>query len=137
MMAQIKSKDTKPELVIRRALHSMGFRYSLHVKQLPGKPDIVLRKYNAIVQVNGCFWHMHGCKYSTIPKSNSAFWAAKLTANRARDEENNKRLVELGWRLCVVWECAIRDRSAEEIISVANALAEWIRFDVSVFCEIT
>jgi len=107
-MSLIKGKDTKPELVVRSYLHKQGLRYSLHRKDLPGKPDIVLNKYRAVVFVNGCYWHRHeGCKYSYSPKSNRRFWADKFAQNVKRDQRNHVKLKKLGWRVFVIWECEV------------------------------
>lgn len=104
-MAAIRGKDTKPELEVRRFLHSQGFRFRLHRKDLPGKPDIVLPKHRAVIFVHGCFWHLHGCKNTVIPKTRMEWWKTKLEGNRARDEKSRLRLNELGWRVIIVWEC--------------------------------
>ena len=106
MMSGIKGKNTKPELIVRRYLHGRGLRYQLHVKRLPGTPDMVFPRYRAVVFVHGCFWHQHlGCRYATIPKTRQEFWVEKLTANRRRDLANEKRLEALGWRVLTIWEC--------------------------------
>lgn len=108
-MSQIKSKNTKPEITLRKALFARGFRYRVNVGNLPGKPDIVLPKYKTIIFVHGCFWHGHpGCKYAYIPKSNTEFWATKISTNRERDITTERKLIELGWHVITVWECEIR-----------------------------
>ena len=107
-MAAIKGKNTKPELLVRSWLHRNGFRFRLHRKDLPGKPDIVLPKYRTVIFVHGCFWHSHGCAKSVVPKIRRAFWTAKLGANRTRDKKMNVSLTKLGWRVVVVWECELR-----------------------------
>ena len=108
-MASIRSRDTKPELLVRRYLHGRGFRYRLAKKELPGKPDLVLRRYNAVVFVNGCYWHGHaGCRYATTSATRREFWKAKIAANAARDQRVIEELRLLGWRVAVVWECALR-----------------------------
>ncbi|WP_332815978.1 very short patch repair endonuclease [Ramlibacter sp.] len=105
-MGRIRGQDTKPELLLRRALHGLGLRYRLHVKALPGKPDIVFPKFRTVLFVNGCFWHRHaGCKVANTPKTNIDFWRAKFQANVDRDQRNIVRLQELGWRVLIVWEC--------------------------------
>lgn len=104
-MKAIGPKDTKPEMTVRRFLHRQGFRYILHDKRLPGRPDIVLPKYRTAIQVRGCFWHLHDCSIGHIPKSKASYWARKLRANKERDEKNDKELRKLGWNLIVVWEC--------------------------------
>lgn len=108
-MSAIKGKDTKPEMIVRKYLFSKGLRYKLHVKKLPGNPDIVLPKYKTAVFINGCFWHGHeGCKYYRLPKSNVEFWESKITNNRNRDILSEIKLKELGWRVIRIWECEIR-----------------------------
>ena len=105
-MAAIKSKNTKPELVVRRSLHAMGYRFRLHKRDLPGKPDIVLPKYKIALFVHGCFWHRHeGCKYSTIPKTRTEFWIEKFRNNVERDKLNQAKLISMGWTPLIVWEC--------------------------------
>lgn len=105
-MSRIRSRDTSPEMIVRRLVHGMGYRYRLHAAELPGKPDIVLPRLRRIIDVRGCFWHQHpGCIDSHIPKSRVEYWAPKLERNRRRDRENERRLSELGWQVCVVWEC--------------------------------
>lgn len=105
-MSRIRAKDTKPELVIRRDLHSRGFRFRLHKRDLPGRPDIVLTRFQAVIEVRGCFWHGHpGC--GRVPKTNQSFWLPKIAETRVRDERNQRALLSMGWRVLVVWECAI------------------------------
>jgi DNA mismatch endonuclease (patch repair protein) len=105
-MAATHSRDTAPELRVRRLLRSMGYGYRLHVRDLPGTPDIVMKKYRrAVIEVRGCFWHLHGCPSCRPPESNVAFWGAKLERNRERDDQNVEKLEALGWRVLVVWEC--------------------------------
>lgn len=108
-MSAVKGKDTKPEMIVRKYLFSKGLRFRLHVKSLPGNPDIVLPKYKTVVFINGCFWHGHnGCKYSHLPKSNVEFWENKITANKSRDTGNEIKLKQMGWRVIRVWECEIK-----------------------------
>ncbi len=105
-MSRIRSRDTSAEMIVRRLVHGMGYRFRLHVASLPGKPDIVLPRLNSIIEVRGCFWHQHsGCIDSHIPKSRLHYWRPKLERNQCRDEENGRQLRKLGWRVCVVWEC--------------------------------
>ncbi len=105
-MSRIKGKDTGPEKVVRSLLHRMGFRFRLHVKDLPGKPDIVLPRYRTVIFVHGCFWHRHrGCRNCTTPTNNREFWVKKLEGNAARDERHVSALRKLGWSVVVVWEC--------------------------------
>ncbi|MDR4499682.1 MAG: DNA mismatch endonuclease Vsr [Candidatus Scalindua sp.] len=105
-MSRIASKNTKPEIVVRSALHGAGFRFRLHRKDLPGKPDIGLPKYKTVIFIHGCFWHAHkGCKRSNLPKSNLAYWKGKLAKNVQRDRKHKKKLQELGFNIYVIWEC--------------------------------
>jgi DNA mismatch endonuclease (patch repair protein) len=107
-MGMVKSKNTIPEMLVRTALFSLGYRFRLHKKELPGKPDIVLPKYKKAIFVNGCFWHGHsGCKASKRPQSNSNFWNAKLNRNIARDKEIYEQLKQMGWQSIIVWECQL------------------------------
>lgn len=109
-MSAIRGKDTAPELAVRRMLHGMGLRFRLHRKDLPGSPDIVLPKHLIVVFVHGCFWHRHeGCRFTTTPKTRREFWQAKFDGNVARDSRNQADLVQLGWRVLVVWECELRE----------------------------
>jgi DNA mismatch endonuclease, patch repair protein len=106
LMSRIGPVNSKPELIVRRCLHRMGYRYALHDTKLPGTPDIILRKYSTIVFVHGCFWHRHvGCKKSTMPKTRQAFWEAKFVANVRRDRRVGRKLRAEGWHVIVVWEC--------------------------------
>ena len=105
-MSRIKNKDTEPEMKVRRMLHKLGIGYRLHSKDLPGKPDIVLKKYNTVIFVHGCYWHRHkGCKNATTPKTNTAFWLKKFDKNKENDKKKAAMLKELGWNLQVIWEC--------------------------------
>ena len=116
-MSRIKGRDTKPELRVRSYLHRRGLRYSLHRKDLPGKPDIVLRKYRAVVFVNGCYWHRHeNCKLSYEPKSNTTFWQNKFDQNVARDKNNYDRLAKGGWRVLIIWECEVQENAKLEAL---------------------
>lgn len=107
-MAAIRSKNTKPEMAIRSLLHALGYRFRLHRKDLPGKPDIVLPRYKTVIFINGCFWHQHpGCRQATVPGSNVEFWQRKLQSNVARDIRNHELLQALGWKVLVIWECEV------------------------------
>ena len=109
LMGKIRGKNTKPELLVRSMLHRAGYRFSLHRKDLPGKPDIVLRKYNTVVFVHGCFWHRHkNCKIASTPKSNVEFWQAKFDRNVANDKKHTRKLREMGWHVLTVWECELK-----------------------------
>ena len=107
IMAKVKSKNTTPELTVRRAVHAAGFRYSLHRKELPGSPDLVFRRHRLAVFVHGCFWHWHGCKRSRMPAANRDYWRAKIARNVERDATDLARLDALGWRHLVIWECEL------------------------------
>lgn len=123
-MAAIHSSSTKPELKLRRALWSLGFRYRINEKDLPGKPDIVLPKFRTVVFVHGCFWHGHkGCKYYTVPKTNTEFWTAKVTRNQQRDQEVWRQLEAKGWAVIIVWECELKKYRFEDTVnSVATEI---------------
>jgi DNA mismatch endonuclease, patch repair protein len=124
-MALIKGRDTKPEMIVRRMLHAMGYRYRLQAKDLPGKPDIVFRSRRKAIFVHGCFWHRHSdpnCKISRLPKSRLDFWKPKLEANAARDRLAVERLEAMGWKVLIVWECELRERE-----QLGNKLKRFIR----------
>lgn len=106
-MSRIRSQDTKPEMLVRRFLHGRGFRFRLHARDLPGRPDLVLPKYRAVVFVEGCFWHGHSCQKGRVPGTNPDFWQAKVAANQARDKRNQRALRRDGWRVIRVWECQL------------------------------
>ena len=113
MMRGIRGRNTQPELQVRKALHARGFRYRLNAKELPGRPDIVLPKWKAVIFVHGCFWHAHqGCHYFRIPATRTEFWEQKLAANAARDARQIEKLQAAGWRVLVVWECALKNKNA-------------------------
>lgn len=123
MMARIKGKHTKPEVVVRKAVHGLGLRFRLHQANLPGKPDLVLRKSQTVVFVNGCFWHRHAnCRMCSTPKSRTEFWNAKFEANVARDSRNYELLAFAGWNVVVVWECETRDQDRLDRILRSNLL---------------
>ena len=127
IMASIHSKDTKPEMAIRRGLHALGFRYRTHARDLPGSPDLVLPRYKAVIQINGCFWHGHeNCRLFKMPKTRVEYWQKKIERNRARDEKNQAALFDLGWRLMVVWECAIQGSRKLEIEKLLSLVESWI-----------
>ena len=122
-MSAIRSGDTKPEMLVRRYLHSQGFRYGLHNHKPPGSPDIVLRKYKTVIFINGCYWHGHeDCKYYRLPKSNTEFWQAKIERNRQRDIETVNALRAKGWRVITIWECELRtvNQRSETLIQLVN-----------------
>ena len=112
IMARIKGRDTAPERVVRSLLHGMGYRFRLHVRELPGSPDIVLPRHRKVILVHGCFWHGHGCRRGARPRSNSDFWNRKIDGNIERDKRDRKGLHSLSWKVLVVWECQIRHEEA-------------------------
>jgi DNA mismatch endonuclease, patch repair protein len=125
MMANIRGKDTRPEIALRKAIHALGLRFRIHGKRLPGTPDIVLQKWKAVIFVHGCFWHRHeGGRYASSPATRKEFWNDKFVANVARDQRNQEQLAITGWRVCVVWECELRSRGAE---TVASELQSWLK----------
>ena len=114
-MSRIKGKNTKPEILVRKFLHGNGYRFRIHRKDLPGKPDIVLPKYKVVVFVHGCFWHRHkNCKYSSSPKTHTEFWEEKFRRNVERDKQNIADLESLGWKVLVVWECEVKNGSFQK-----------------------
>ena len=120
-MSQIRSKNTKPELIVRKFLHNYGFRYRLHDKKLPGKPDIVLKKYRTVIFINGCFWHGHqGCKHFVVPKTRTEWWKEKIERNRKKDIENKNASIYKNWNVITVWECELKKnklkRTLKELI---------------------
>ncbi|WP_407638038.1 very short patch repair endonuclease [Marinobacter lipolyticus] len=126
-MSGIRGKNTKPELVIRSALHGLGFRFRLHRKDLPGRPDIVLPRYQAVIQINGCFWHGHMCALFKWPNTREEFWKTKIHGNMERDKRNLALLAENNWRICVIWECALRSKSSEQVANLLSDLEAWIK----------
>ena len=127
MMSGIRAKNTRPELFIRQGLHALGYRFRLHRKDIPGKPDIVLPKYRALVVIHGCFWHRHDCRYFKLPATNAEFWHRKIDQNRQRDKHNLKLQLNGGWRCLVVWECAVRaSRRTPEQLDVVGLAAQWL-----------
>ncbi len=126
MMAGIRGKNTKPELAIRRALHKAGFRYRLHCRHIPGKPDLTFSQYKAVVFVHGCFWHGHDCELFRIPQTRSEFWARKIASNRARDIAVLQALRQLGWRTATVWECAFRGRGQIGLDAAVHQIINWL-----------
>lgn len=117
-MSRIRSKDTKPEMIVRKFLFSQGFRYKLHDKSLPGKPDIVLPKYKTVIFIHGCFWHGHeGCRYFVVPKTRTEWWLNKINTNINKDSASVSRLLEAGWKVLTLWECDLRKNKAEATLS--------------------
>lgn len=125
MMSGIRGSNTRPEVALRKALHRLGFRFRLHVKALPGKPDIVLPKYRAAIFTHGCFWHRHnGCRLATTPETRPEFWSTKFAGNVDRDCRVRDALITSGWRVATVWECALR--KPQNLIAAADIVAEWL-----------
>jgi DNA mismatch endonuclease (patch repair protein) len=116
-MSRIRGKDTKPELLVRKYLFGKGFRYRLHDKKLPGKPDIVLKKYKTVIFIHGCFWHGHeGCKYFKIPDTNTEWWAKKIQTNQQHDIKASRELGELGWKVLIIWECQLKPKFRQQTL---------------------
>ena len=126
-MQAIRSKNTRPEITVRSLLHAAGFRYRLHVSDLPGKPDLVFPKYRAVIMVNGCFWHGHDCKFCKLPSTRIDFWKQKIEKNRANDERSSLALRSAEWRIAIVWECALRKKKADSFENVTQKLSDWLR----------
>lgn len=135
-MSLIRARDTQPEMLVRRGLHGRGLRYRLHDGSLPGRPDIVLPSRRAVVQVNGCFWHGHDCPKGVTPGTNTAFWTDKIERNRARDRATTAALLDAGWRVLTVWECALRGRGRRSLDAVINECVAWLESEVD-NCEVT
>src|ERR1022692_4519044 len=125
-MVRIRGQNTKPEVVLRKALFSLGLRYRLHQKRLPGTPDLVFPKYHAVVFIHGCFWHGHQCKLFVVPATNTEFWLQKIDGNRSRDERVMGELRSLGWRAMTVWECALRGTDRAPIEELARRVERWL-----------
>jgi DNA mismatch endonuclease (patch repair protein) len=137
MMAGIRSKNTRPELVVRKTLHALGYRFRLHRKDLPGKPDVVLPKWGTVVFVHGCFWHGHErCPQFRLPKSKTTFWSNKIAANQRRDNIVKTELLSKGWRIIEVWECAIKGPRRLKHESLSNFLSHAIELDQKDFVSI-
>jgi DNA mismatch endonuclease (patch repair protein) len=133
-MSNIRSKNTSPEILVRRGLHAAGLRFRVHKKDLPGRPDVVLPRHNAVILIHGCFWHRHkGCRLTADPKTRIAFWTDKFRANQDRDQRTVRELKRLGWRILIVWECAIRNKR-QSSMSIA-AIVRWIH-GTTTFSEI-
>lgn len=126
-MQAVRSKNTTPELLVRHLLFSRGFRYRLHMPGLPGAPDIVLRRFKAVVFVHGCFWHGHDCSLFRLPATRTEFWEAKISSNRLRDRRDTEALMLAGWRVLHVWECALKGRRKWDAGRLGDAVAAWLR----------
>ncbi|WP_306519897.1 very short patch repair endonuclease [Rheinheimera sp.] len=126
-MAAIKGKNSRPEMLVRRSLHQAGFRYRLHAADLPGKPDLVFPKYKAVIFIQGCFWHQHQCAMFHWPKSRTEWWRRKISANRVHDEAVQDKLRELGWRVLLVWECALKGKARYNTEQLLELISAWLR----------
>jgi len=129
MMSNIKGQNTKPELIIRSELHKRGFRYRLHDKGLPGKPDLVFPKYKAIILINGCFWHGHDCQLFKWPSTRREFWQGKIEQTRIRDKGNLAKYQKLGWKTLTIWECALKGKQRIGKTETVENAARWLQFD--------
>lgn len=126
MMAGIKGKNTRPELIVRRGLHQLGFRYKLHDKKLPGKPDLVLPMYRAVIFVHGCFWHGHNCHLFRMPTTRSEFWRQKIARNKITDSAALLSLNAAGFKVLTVWECALKGKTRKSLVNVIETCAHWL-----------
>jgi len=131
MMSGIRGKNTRPELLIRKALHARGFRYRIHCKDLPGNPDLCFTKYRAVIFVHGCFWHGHGCHLFKWPTTRPEFWRTKIDRNREVDAKAMAELAAAGWRVATVWECALKGREKIGLASVSGQLSDWLTSDLA------
>lgn len=129
MMSSITGKNTKPELIVRKGLHARGFRYSLHPRRLAGKPDIFLKKYKVAVFVHGCFWHAHDCRLFKLPQTRTSFWEEKFSQNQVRDRSSQRALLDGGYRVCLIWECALKGKRIDYLERVFDLLESWIKVD--------
>ena len=128
-MSSIRSKNTRPEIAVRREMHRRGFRYRLHAKELAGKPDIVLPRFRAVIFVHGCFWHGHSCFLFRMPSTRPGFWKEKIDRNRKNDANAIGALLASGWRVAIVWECALKGKKEAGVSLVADALQRWLKTD--------
>ncbi|MBK8208690.1 MAG: DNA mismatch endonuclease Vsr [Rhodospirillales bacterium] len=126
LMARIGGRNTKPEVILRKALFRLGFRYRLHPRDIPGRPDMVFPRWRAVVFVHGCFWHGHDCHLFKWPKGNAVFWRAKISGNVERDRRTLDALTAQGWRVLTVWECALRGRGRLPVESIAQTVSNWL-----------
>jgi DNA mismatch endonuclease (patch repair protein) len=135
-MSRIRSRDTTPEIFIRKGLHAAGFRFRLHQRQLPGRPDLVLARYRTVIFVNGCFWHSHRCHISRVPDTRQDYWKPKLARNAKRDREALEALHAAGWRVVRVWECALRGRTRLTEGAALEKIADFIRNDTGMLLDV-
>lgn len=127
MMAGIRSKDTKPEIMLRKGLHAAGFRFRLHDRRVPGTPDMVFPKWHAVIFVHGCFWHGHGCRLFKWPGTREEFWREKIGRNMANDARNQAMLADAGWRVGIIWECATRSKAGPQ--QMVKTVSDWLKSD--------
>ncbi len=128
-MSGIKGKNTRPELLVRKGLHARGLRFRLHATHVPGKPDLVLARYRAAIFVHGCFWHGHDCHLFRLPSTNTGFWREKIQRNRNRDFSVREQLATSGWRVLVIWECALKGRTRLDPVTLLDRVGAWLRGD--------
>jgi DNA mismatch endonuclease (patch repair protein) len=133
MMSGIRSGNTKPEMLVRRALHKNGFRYRLHDSRVPGKPDLVFPKHHAVLFIHGCFWHGHNCQLFRMPETRNEFWKDKIRKNRERDAVVRKKIKEIGWRLGIVWECALKGKEQIGTEKTVERIVSWLESDTREF----
>jgi len=126
MMAGIRGKDTRPEMILRRGLHARGFRFRLHDRRLPGSPDLVFPGRRAVIFVHGCFWHGHDCHLFRLPATRQEFWRAKIEGNAARDAATEDALVSAGWRVLTIWECALKGRKRLPVETLLDRVSAWL-----------
>lgn len=126
IMASVGQKDTGPEILLRSALHRRGLRYRLHDRSLPGSPDLVFPRFRTVIFVHGCYWHSHGCYRSTVPKTRKDFWSKKFEDNKERDERKIRQLLKHGWRVLIVWECALVGKTSQPINCIAGEVSAWL-----------
>lgn len=131
MMSGIRGKDTRPEILIRSLLHRKGFRFRLHDRRLAGRPDIVLPKHKAVIEVRGCFWHGHDCHLFVWPSTRKGFWKEKIGQNRKRDSRNMMKIQELGWKTLIVWECAVKGKRRLPVSELGKTIENWLLYDSS------
>lgn len=136
IMSRVGQKNTGPEMKLRKALYRIGLRYRLHDRKLPGSPDIVFPKYRTVVFVHGCFWHRHGCKATTTPKTNSSYWSKKFDDNIERDRRDIEALIAMGWRCAIVWACFLKGKKSDESI-VALKIRDWLLSSTGMFFVLT
>lgn len=129
LMKSIKHKNTSIEILVRKGLHKLGLRYRLHNKMLPGKPDLVFTKHHAIIFINGCFWHGHNCHIFHWPKTKVEFWREKIETNRLRDQKNINTCINKGWKVLVIWECALKGKTRRKYNEVIHTTANWLLYD--------